>query len=97
MTILICKVCLQFRSFTDSCLEEGINRDGYRDQIVTRLHSGCVLHPAFTQYSNAHVYSVMYTSIRACFLYFFYNPYMSFFNIEECNVLNVKQSGKVRV
>ena len=25
----------------------------------------------------AHAQSVMYTSIRACFLYFFYNPYMS--------------------
>ena len=25
----------------------------------------------------AYAHSVMYTSIRACFLYFFYNPYMS--------------------
>ena len=28
----------------------------------------------------AQAHSVMHTSIRACFLCFFYNPYMSFFN-----------------
>ena len=34
-------------------------------------------HSLFMSHSNG---SVMHTSIRACFLYFFYNPYMSLFN-----------------
>ena len=35
------------------------------------------IHSLFMSHSNG---SVMHTSIRACFLYFFYNPYMSLFN-----------------
>ena len=57
---------------------EGEDRDGYRDQIVTcdvgvSLHSKT--HPLFMKYSKHTV-----LSIRACFLCFFYNPYMSLFN-----------------
>ena len=33
-----CSRCFQFRSFTNSYLVDEMNRDGYRDQIVTRLH-----------------------------------------------------------
>ena len=56
--------------------------DGYRDQIVTHdmgvsLHSKT--HPLFMKYSNGK-HSVMHITIRACFLCFFYNPYMSLFN-----------------
>ena len=59
---------------------EGEGRDGYRDQIVTcdvgvSLHSK--IHPLFMKYSMAQAHSVMHTSIRACFLCLFYNPYMS--------------------
>ena len=64
-------------------LTEGEGTDGYRDQIVTvpcdvasSLHSKT--HPLFMKYSiMAQVQSVMHTSIIACFLCFFYNPYMS--------------------
>ena len=44
------------------------------------LHSKT--HPLFIKYSNmmAQAHSVMHITIRACFLYFFYNPYMSLFN-----------------
>ena len=64
---------------------EGEGRDGYRDQIVTSdvgvsLHFE--IHPLFMKYSIiAQAHSVMHTSIRACFLCFFYNPYMSLFRI----------------
>ena len=59
--------------------------DGYRDQIVRMLRSVmwvclCIpahIHCSCMQHSNG---SVMHTSIRACFLCFFYNPYMSLFN-----------------
>ena len=60
-------------------------RDGYRDQIVTcdvgvSLHSKT--HPLFMKYSNmmAQAHSGTHITIQACFLCFFYNPYMSLFN-----------------
>ena len=60
---------------------EGEDRDGYRDQIVT-CDVGVSLHsktrPLFIKYKiMAQAHSFMHTSIRACFLYFSYNPYMS--------------------
>ena len=70
-----------------------MNRDGYRDQIVTHdvgvsLHSKT--HPLFMKYSNG-TSSVMHITIRACFLCFFYNPYMSLFNSKNfsftCNAI----------
>ena len=72
-----------------------MNRDGYRDQIVTHdvgvsLHSKT--HPLFMKYSNG-TSSVMHITIRACFLCFFYNPYMSLFNSKNfsftCKLYNV--------
>ena len=60
---------------------EGEGRDGYRDQIVTcdvGVSLNSKTHPLFMKYSNAH--SVMHITIQACFLCFFYNPYMSLFN-----------------
>ena len=54
-------------------------RDGYRNQIVTRLHSVtwvCVCSSCCTTMAYAH----MYTSVWACFLCCLYNPYMSLFN-----------------
>ena len=61
-----------------------MNRDGYRDQIVTHdvgvsLHSKthpCTVH----EVQQWHKHSVMHITIRACFLRFFYDPYMSLFN-----------------
>ena len=65
---------------------EGEGRDGYRDQIVTcdvgvSLHSKT--HPLFmkpVQQGHKHTVLCIYSTIRACFLCFFYNPYMSLFN-----------------
>ena len=56
---------------------EGEGRDGYRDQIVTcdvgvSLHSKT--HPLFMKYSYGTSTQCQYT-VRACFLYFFYNPF----------------------
>ena len=59
-----------------------MNRDRYRDQIVTHdvgvsLHFKT--HPLFMKYSNGtSTVLCMHITIRACFLCFFYNPYMSF-------------------
>ena len=61
---------------------EGEGRDGYRDQIVTcdvGVSLNSKTHPLFMKYSNAH--SVMHITIPACFLCFFYNPYMSLFHL----------------
>ena len=63
---------------------DGEGRDGYRDQIVTcdvgvSLNSKTV-HPLFMKYSNGTSTQCYAITIRACFLCFFYNPYMSLFN-----------------
>ena len=72
---------------------EGEGKDGYRDQIVTCDVGGSLdskTHPLFMKYSKAQAHSVMHTTIRACFLCFFYNPYMSLFNSKNfsftCNI-----------
>ena len=54
---------------------EGEGRDGYRDQIVTcdvDVSLNSKTHPLFMKYSNGT------STHRACFLCFFYNPYMLF-------------------
>ena len=51
-----------------------MNRDGYRDYQVTQCDVGVSCIQCSCSTVMAHAHSVMYTSIRACFLYFFYNP-----------------------
>ena len=56
---------------------EGEGKDGYRDQIVTcdvGVSLNSKTHPLFMKYSNGT------STHRACFLCFFYNPYMSPFH-----------------
>ena len=69
-------------SFTDSYLVEEVTRDGYRDQIVTRLHSVmwvymhlCIHSSCTTVMPHAHI---MYTSIRAVYtnVLFLYVPFI---------------------
>ena len=63
---------------------EGEGRDGYRDQIVacdvgvSEFQDTSTVHEV--QQWHKHTCSVMHITIRACFLCFFYNPYMSLFN-----------------
>ena len=64
---------------------EGEGRDGYRDQIVTcdvDVSLNSKTHPLFMKYSNGT------STHQACFLCFFYNPYMSLFNSKNftCNI-----------
>ena len=70
---------------------EGEGRDGYRDQIVTcdvGVSLNSKTHPLFMKYSNGtSTHSVMHITIRACFLCFFYNPYMSLFNSKNFHSL----------
>ena len=89
--------CLQFRSLANCYIlpiayeGELEGRDGYRDQIDV----GISLH-AFQDTSTVHEVQQWHKhtvlciiTIRACFLCFFYNPYMFLFNSKNVFHLHV--------
>ncbi len=58
---------------------EGEGRDRCRDQIVTcdvGVSLNSKTHPLFMKYRMAQVHSVMHITNQACFLCFFYNPFL---------------------
>ena len=62
-----------------------ISLTGHLCGVHSCTHCEEKLHPLFIKYSISAQYYV-HTSIRACFLFFFYNPYMSLFNSKNLSI-----------
>ena len=76
---------------------EGEDRDGYRDQIVTcdvGVSLNSKTHPLFMKYSNGTSTQCYAYHYPACFLCFFYNPYMSLFNSTNFSFIIMDSLGQ---
>ena len=55
--------------------------------VMSEFQDTSTVHEVATAMAQAH--SVMHITIRACFLCFFYNPYMSLFNSKNFSFISI--------
>ena len=80
--------CLQFRSLANCYLPIAYEGEGIGTDIGIKLLPVMWVFSAFQDTSTVREvqqwHNVLHITIRACFLCFFYNPYMSLFNSFTC-------------